>query len=414
MNQQQLIIVYISYTISSLSFLCTLTNLWLIHIMKKWNGYLAIITAMCYCQIIYDVSFALHISIADGGTMVSIWNSFQFFGGLSVSIWTNVLAFVILRVVVNMRNTDILKNFNWFRAIVMIPSVAIGVALLVLQLVGRRHQVYYVEEIYYWARLISILINFIIHGIVSYRSYQTKMTKWTRRSPQEIAIQILSQRMIYYPLMQALSRVGASWYEAKYGFGPYPGHTSERQFGLACVYVGLSPATGIGYLVVFLLMQPFAIDQVRSLLTTGRAIDPKVLESRKEGLRRSSYLGRNTLIRGTAGSELGGTSSVTSPSDMQNNASSMTTPAPSVKEDEAEFYLMDDDELVATIHRAAARGTFMQQYGSSEQGGSTTTDHSGQTSSVVTNPFASMGSAYTDQGSMAQVARAGDFTNDQL
>jgi hypothetical protein len=346
--------------------------------------------------------------------MVSIWNSFQFFGGLSVSIWTNVLAFVILRVVVNMKNTDILKNFHWFTAIVMVPSVTIGVALLILQLVGRRQQVYYIEEIYYWARLLSILINFVIHGIVSYRSYQTKMTKWTRRSPQEIAIQILSQRMIYYPLMQALSRVGASWYEAKYGFGPYPGNTSSRQFGLACVYVGLSPATGVGYLIVFLLMQPFAIDQVRSLLTTGRAIDPKVLESRKEGLRRSSYLGRNTLIRGTAGSELGVTSSATSPSDMNNNASSLTTPAPSVKEEEAEFYLMDDDELVATIHRAEARGTFMQNYGSSEQGGSTTTDHSVAASSVVTSPFVRTVSGFTDQSAMAQVLRAGDVSNDQL
>ena len=80
--------------------------------MKKWNGYLAIITTLCYCQIIYDLSFSLHISADDDNFLIALWNSLQFFGGISVSIWTNILAFVILRVVVNMKSTDILKNFS--------------------------------------------------------------------------------------------------------------------------------------------------------------------------------------------------------------------------------------------------------------------------------------------------------------
>ena len=378
MNEQQLIIIYLSYIISSISLVCTLLNLWLIRIMKKWNGYLAIITTMCYCQIVYDLSFSLHISAADDNFLIALWNSLQFFGGISVSIWTNILAFVILRVVVNMKSTDILKNFYWLAAIALLPAVLIAILLLVLQLVGTESQSYAIEELYYWSRLVSIFINFVIHAVVSYKSYITKSAKtWTRRTPQEIAIQILSQRMIYYPLMQALSRLGASWYEALYGFGPYPGNTSNYQFGLACLYVGLSPATGIGYLIVFLLMQPYAIDQVKALLLTGRTVDPKMLEVQKKS-RRSSYINRNTLMRGGTCSDLGTSSSAAYPSDLQNNtsscapASSLTAPGgdskAEQKEQQAEFFFMDDDELVATIHRAELRGSMfhLQQYGSSE------------------------------------------------
>lgn len=371
MNQQQLVVVVLAYIISCISLICTIINLCLIRIMKKWNGYLAIITAMCYCQIIYDITFALHISVDDNSTEVAIWNAFQFFGGISVSIWTNILAVVVLRVVVSMQSTDILKNFYWLAAIALIPSLLISIILLLVQLLGKRDRLHDIAEIYYWTRLASIAVNFAIHGIVSYRSYKMKSAKtWTRRTPQEIAIHILSQRMIYYPLMQAISRLGASWYEAQFGFGPYTGHTSNYQFGVACLYVGLSPATGIGYLIVFVLMQPYALEQFKSLILTGKAVDPKELYKNNKTTRRTSFLNRSTLISGMTGSDMGGNSSLTNPSDLNNHVSSLTVPDPqATTEEDKEFYYMDDDELVETIHRAEQRSTF--HYPSRDRGVST-------------------------------------------
>jgi hypothetical protein len=123
-------VIWISYVVSAVSLTCTLTNLWLIYIMKKWNGYLAIITSMCCCQIVYDLSFALHISANDGTTAIAVWNALQFFGGISVSIWTNILAFVILRVVVNLKSTDIMKNFYRLSAIALVPAFLTGLLIL--------------------------------------------------------------------------------------------------------------------------------------------------------------------------------------------------------------------------------------------------------------------------------------------
>ena len=83
-------------------------------------------------------------------------------------------------------------------------------------------------------------------------------------------------------------------------------------------------------------------------------------------------------MRGGTCSDLGTSSSAAYPSDLQNNtsscapASSLTAPGgdskAEQKEQDTEFFFMDDDELVATIHRAELRGSMfhLQQYGSSE------------------------------------------------
>jgi hypothetical protein len=412
-------VIWISYVVSAVSLTCTLTNLWLIYIMKKWNGYLAIITSMCCCQIVYDLSFALHISANDGTTAIAVWNALQFFGGISVSIWTNILAFVILRVVVNLKSTDIMKNFYRLSAIALIPAFLTGLLILGMQLTSRQDRIYAVESFYYWARIASIVANFTIHGVVALKTYRINSVKtWTQRTPQEIAIQILSHRMIYYPMMQALSRVGASWYEALYGYGPYEGETSNYQFSLACLYAGLSPATGIGYVVVFLLMQPYAVEQIKSLLFTGRTIDPKVFETQKRQ-RRESFLNRSTLISGALGSDIVGTSSLTSHGDLSHlnhQVSSLTYVPPSVKEEVQEFQCMDDDELVATIHRAEQRGTYFRRQFNSEVGGRSTV--TGATNGTeTTNPVLSVATGVVHSGRVDRVGKGKGvdiYHNDQL
>lgn len=388
--------------------------------MRKWNGYLAIITAMCCCQIVYDVSFAAHISANDGSTAIAVWAALQFFGGISVSVWTNILAFVVLRVVVSLKSTDIMKNFHVLTAIAMIPSLITGFLILGMQLSNRRDRFAAVEGFYYWARIGSIAINFVIHGIVMYKTNQLNRLKtWSQRTPQEIAIQILSHRMIYYPCMQAISRIGASWYEALYGYGPYVGNTSNFQFTLACLYAGLSPATGIGYLVVFLLMQPFAVAQLRSLLFTGRPIDPQVLDTERKQ-RRESFLNRSTLISGALGSDVVGTSSLTSHGDLShlnNNVSSLTFTPPSVKEEQQEFRCMDDDELVATIHRAEQRGMFLRgRFFSADVRGESSTITGMTHSTATSNPVHSVatGVVHSTRLGRTGAGKAVDLSNDQL
>jgi hypothetical protein len=89
---------------------------------------------MALCQLVFDVSFTRHIT-ADAyyvssktNEATAFWNGLQFFGGLSVSIWTNILALTVLKVVVTFEAFNIRRNYYYLCAIALLPSLAICLA----------------------------------------------------------------------------------------------------------------------------------------------------------------------------------------------------------------------------------------------------------------------------------------------
>lgn len=194
--------------------------------------------------------------------MEGILNGFQFFGGLGTSLWTNVLSYVVLYVVKYFKSLNILGNFHYLWPLVMLPSISIGVMAIVDVYMERPDNVAYM---YYAARLLSILFNFACYGQIAFRTAHIAISE-REKAPSDIAISELSQRMIYYPLMQIFSRLAAAVYEPMYGFGPYKGNTGWLQFCCACFFSILTPSAGIGYLIIFLRFQPGAFNQLECLL----------------------------------------------------------------------------------------------------------------------------------------------------
>jgi hypothetical protein len=299
-NHQLVVVATLAYVVSSISFVCTIITLLLIKVMKKWNGFLAILwlvnlcrvspmlltiyglsfRSMALCQLIFDVSFSRHIT-SDSSWVSSkseftteLWDGLQFFGGLSVSLWTNVLAFVVVKVVVTFEGYNIRKNFYKLSAIVLIPSIAIGTLNVALYQKGSTGGFQdRMGMIYTYSRTLSIVINFVAYAIIAVRA--RKIANMTGEvSAQQLMINELSRRMIYYPLMQTVSRIGASLYEPLYGYGPYMGHTSNTEYGIACLYAITAPAAGIGYMMIFLAMQPYAYEQFVSILTRCKTLEP--------------------------------------------------------------------------------------------------------------------------------------------
>lgn len=234
---------------------------------------------MALCQLIFDVSFTRHVTSdssyvsSKGNFTTALWNGLQFFGGLSVSIWTNILAIVVLKVVVTFEAFNIRKNFYALSAVALVPSLLICILSMALydedSSMGNADVI---GTIYSYARTLSILINFACYGIIAVRAQKITTASVGEITSQQLLINELSRRMIYYPLMQTVSRIGASVYEPIYGYGPYLGNTTQPEFAWACVYATTAPAAGIGYLIIFLLMQPYAYEQFISLLTTCQPI----------------------------------------------------------------------------------------------------------------------------------------------
>lgn len=239
--------------------------------MKQWNGFLAILFYMGLCQIIYDVTFYLSYDTNFGETATTFFGFFQAFGGLSVGFWTNALSLVVFHVVYNRSRFNILKYF-WLISIgVLLPTCVISGVELACGLAHREHCKYIMTEIYYWVRIGTIALNFIVFGML-YVMIRRMRDKKRTPTEAEVSMVVLSRRMIYYPFVQFFSRVFNACYEELYGFGAYQGETSpplesRQQFIMQCLACMTQPSAGIGFLIIFLIFQPHAKEHLIALLT---------------------------------------------------------------------------------------------------------------------------------------------------
>jgi hypothetical protein len=274
--------IFISIVVSLTSSACSLINLVLIKVMNKWNGYIAIILHMCILQSMYDAVFPIRTATYGPAFQFTV-TGIKFFSGISSTLWSNVLVFTILRVILSGKALDILQNYRWLFAMTMIPSLIFSILAIVFSLKYGNDFFVPFSYVYYSTRLVSIIINFIAFTIIYSHTIRTKnstaslfnrilfpnaTSNLCTPTPQELAIDVLANRMFYYPLVQALGRIGASIYEGMYGFDKYSGNSSDTQFGLACFYYLTAPSIGTAYFVIFLIMQPKAYQHFKSLIFT--------------------------------------------------------------------------------------------------------------------------------------------------
>eukprot|EP01039_Chlorochromonas_danica_P011215 gene11215-12507_t len=167
--------------------------------MKIRNGYLLLITSMTACQVIYDINFIQ--GVIPGYVNCIIWNVFNVFGGLSVSLWSNLISFVTVFVIVEIRSLNILQNYFYFSLLATgFPLVLACVTISVLHHPSSNdddlsddnepylycaynnsdlsHALYGIN---YWGRLLSICFNFLVFIYINYRI--RKMMKLIRTDP---------------------------------------------------------------------------------------------------------------------------------------------------------------------------------------------------------------------------------------
>lgn len=268
-SSRNVIVTVIRIAFALISFFASGLNLVLIKSMGKWNGYLAIIwyvnvlfavncllitliRTMEVCQLFYDASFIF----ADAYKFKAFWIGIQIFGGLSVSIWTNILSIVLLNVVVNTRAVDIIKWFYHFLAISILPCILLGA----LYISFNKHDVTdrRIFGLYFILRATSIAINFGTFALITFRANMMQSQTTSVRTSAEAAIRVLSRRVVYYPVLQAITIIPSIVYEKYYGVSNGIDVQTEDQFSAAIVYLVVSPSAGLGYLIIFLIMQPNA------------------------------------------------------------------------------------------------------------------------------------------------------------
>lgn len=237
-------------TISSVLTLC------IIHQLRKFSGYLVLVYSMTVCQIIYDLSFFFF----SGYQIKTVYSVIQFltcFGGISVAIWTNILSGVVLYISMYFKSVEIWAHYGGFLFISIVPAFAWAVATLVVA------DDTLMNTWYNYMRFVFILFNFIVYIIISINLH--RLGQGLVYEP----LRELSRRFKYYPICQILTRIPAVCYQFKYGYGTEdfdsPRSTSELiSLIFYCVTI---PSAGFAYFIVFLWMQPQALEILKGWLS---------------------------------------------------------------------------------------------------------------------------------------------------
>lgn len=94
---------------ATLSLAAAIITLFLIKLLKKWNGYLLLVCSLTVCQAIYDIGFLLlpWYSIAFARVLYFFLSTL---GGLTATLWSNVIILLLCRIVYTLDSTNILKQ----------------------------------------------------------------------------------------------------------------------------------------------------------------------------------------------------------------------------------------------------------------------------------------------------------------
>eukprot|EP00981_Chlorochromonas_danica_P006298 scaffold1355_cov154-Ochromonas_danica.AAC.16 len=261
--------------------------LWLIIKVNHWSGHVVLITTMTIFQTIYDVSFYSAVVDVHVPAISITSNVAQIIGGISSSLMSNVIAAVAYYVILYRRSFPIFRFFPHILGLTL--SLACLDALLFLLSVTLKGFETLADVsvlgIYYYGRLLSIGMNFFLAILTLAQARRSSHNNEESKTHCQRMIQQLSFRLFFYPIIQAISRSGCAWYEMQYGYSFSSGrgynfspeHTSSWAFAAQCTMAISMPIASVGYLIVFLNMQPKALRVLKHALCWPRSPSEEVI-----------------------------------------------------------------------------------------------------------------------------------------
>jgi hypothetical protein len=262
--------VYVSLNLITtvLGSFASLFTILLIYRMGVKTGHVKLVLTMSIFQLMYDVTF--FFSNVDCGYYISVVaNIFQVLGGIAGSLVSNWIAFIALYIILYRRKFDIFGHYLKILASCMVPGLVDVVIFLVATCPedAQNDELLDVSilDYYYYLRIGSICLNFIFVFVACYK-VDLMSSKTSNKSEQEIAIRTLARRLILYPIVQAIGRSGYAWYEFEYGVDIDTDDPTDQQFASLIFLTIITPFVSIGYLIIFLVMQPNAYKEFKKMV----------------------------------------------------------------------------------------------------------------------------------------------------
>jgi hypothetical protein len=260
------ILVIMEILVSALGSLASLFMMILMIDMNVWTDFTQLIFAMTCTQFVYDAT------VASFTFKLSVWmQAVCAFAGVSSFIISTYLAFVICHVLYFQVVFDFYR-WKWLLAAIV---VATNVSFCIVGLYGAYHDREDFVTIGFLAvtftRLLCVFLNFIFFFISKYQvNNMTKYALASRGSLSNsvVAMRVLVDRIKYYPLMQAISRIPATIYEYTFGFNFGYYKMGTFQFTLSCISFLFIIIVPFGFFIIFLVMQPKAYSRLKYRLAS--------------------------------------------------------------------------------------------------------------------------------------------------
>lgn len=261
-----------------INILAAFIQLWIIYKLvdrkrAKFNGFLMLVTLMTVYQLFFDCYQMLFPGSGPLCGANQRWcRTLYFYGmtsnGLLLSFWSLTLSCTVSYIIIRREILDIKKKiprlFFFFNIICTLFGTVIGYYSYTEDLPNEE----IVHKVYACLRLALLLFNGISIILTLIEVYGNRSRADKALSP----IQALSMRLLLYPIVQAITRIFASWYLLGYkndspcrtstGSLRIHGslHNCDSFYVAYMLYPIFSVGGGLGDLLVFLKMQPGSLD----------------------------------------------------------------------------------------------------------------------------------------------------------
>ncbi len=145
------------------------------------------------------------------------------------------MLYSVLYIMLNYKTSNFITKTIPVNIIANIPAIITNV-FYVISIDVRGSTIKDSYYLYYYIRVTSIFVNFVLLAYIYYRLRLITNTKGVQTVPDK-AIRSLVNRLKYYPIVQVISRLGYAWYEQSYGFNYAVSEKSSITFFVAQMLV---------------------------------------------------------------------------------------------------------------------------------------------------------------------------------
>ena len=285
--------------VASISIVCGGATLWILHDMNKWTGFLWLVATLSIAQMTYDIGFFFRADTSHP-TSVFLWYLLQVTGGMATTLVTNVIAFIVANIAITLRSYDIKKNYllimSWVMGISLVPAVLLAVTAVI-----QPHEEYntlrkFTTYAYASLRVISVFINIGSYIVLQIRLRRMGLSLNNSKNQPVHPVAALSSRMVYYPIVQFITRAAAAWMEFRYPTGGGNDQADDTvledstSYQIANYLYSVSgPSAGIGFFLIFLFMQPAAYSHFKARLFCTNKDQPTASHALKADILRESH-----------------------------------------------------------------------------------------------------------------------------